>query len=98
MTNKTITRPDLVEAIRQEVGLSQAECGELLEATLDKITDSLVKGDPVKITGFASFSLRHKKERIGRNPRTGVGATILPRTVVVFTASNMLKDLMNQQE
>lgn len=98
MTNQTVTRPDMVEALHRNVGLSRKESAGLLEATLNKITDSLSRGEPFKIKGFASFLLRRKNERPGRNPKTGQGATIPPRTVVAFKASRTLKHLINQQE
>jgi len=69
---KTITRTDLANAIYEEVGLSRNDCADLLQSVLDRMTESLAEGEPVKISGFASFSVRHKKERIGRNPKNGV--------------------------
>ena len=92
---KTITRTELVNAIYNEVGLSRNECSELLQSVLDKMTESLVAGDPVKISKFASFSVRHKKARPGRNPKTGVEVQIPPLKVVVFQPSMTLKERMN---
>ena len=89
---KTITRTDLVNAIYQEVGLARSDCADLLEAVLNKITDSLAEGDPVKISSFASFSVRHQNGRPGRNPKTGEDAPVPPHKVVIFRASQSLKD------
>lgn len=96
MENRTITRADLAEAVYEEVGLSRNESSDLVEAVLDEISDTLIKGENVKISSFGSFSIREKGERIGRNPKTGVEVPILPRKVVVFRASHVLKDRINE--
>jgi integration host factor subunit alpha len=83
----SLTRADLSEAIYSEIGLSRAECAELVEAILSHMGDALAKGDNVKISGFGSFVLRDKPKRIGRNPMTGVEVTIPPRRVLTFRAS-----------
>jgi integration host factor subunit alpha len=91
MSSKTLTRADLSEAVYQKVGLSRTESSELVESVLDEICASVVKGDSVKLSSFGSFLVRSKSERIGRNPKTGVEVPILPRTVMVFKPSNVLK-------
>lgn len=96
MENRTITRADLAEAVYEEVGLSRNESSDLVEAVLDEIMDTLVTGENVKISSFGSFSIREKGERIGRNPKTGVEVPISPRKVLVFKASHVLKDRINQ--
>lgn len=96
MENRTITRADLAEAVYEEVGLSRNESSDLVEAVLDEVSDTLIKGENVKISSFGSFSIREKGERIGRNPKTGVEVPILPRKVVVFRASHVLKDRINE--
>lgn len=95
MTGRTITRADLADAVYEQVGLSRNESADLVEAVLDEISDTLVRGESVKISSFASFSIREKGERIGRNPKTGVEVPILPRKVLVFRASHVLKDRIN---
>lgn len=95
MENRTITRADLAEAVYEQVGLSRNESADLVEAVLEEISDTLVKGENVKISSFGSFSVREKGERIGRNPKTGVEVPILPRKVLVFRASHVLKDRIN---
>ncbi|MGY9005507.1 MAG: integration host factor subunit alpha [Alphaproteobacteria bacterium] len=95
MTGNTITRAQLGEAVYQEVGLSRNESGDLVEAVLSEISDALVSGENVKISSFGSFSVRQKGERIGRNPKTGEEVPILPRRVLVFRASNVLKGRVN---
>ena len=92
MAGTTVTRAHLSEALYEEVGLSRNECAELVDTVLREIFDTLTKGEAVKISSFGSFSVRQKGERIGRNPRTGEEAPILARRVVVFRASNVLKN------
>ena len=95
MTGGTITRADLSEAVYQEVGLSRNESAELVESVLNEISDALVRGEMVKLSSFGSFSVREMGERIGRNPKTGVEVPILPRRVLVFRASHVLKNRIN---
>lgn len=96
MTEHTVTRADLSEAVYQEVGLSRNESAELVESVLNEISDALVRGDVVKLSSFGSFSVRQKGERVGRNPKTGEEVPILPRRVLVFRASHVLKNRINQ--
>jgi integration host factor subunit alpha len=91
-TGRTITRADLADAVYQQVGLSRNESSELVETVLNEISKTLISGENVKISSFGSFSIRQKGERIGRNPKTGVEVPILPRKVLVFKASHVLKD------
>lgn len=95
MAGGTITRADLSEAVYQEVGLSRNESAELVESVLNEISDALVRGEMVKLSSFGSFSVREKGERIGRNPKTGEEVPILPRRVLVFRASHVLKNRIN---
>src|ERR1700761_2256349 len=88
----TLTRADLAESLHREVGLSRAESARLVEQILSHMCDSLAKGENVKISGFGTFVLRDKGERIGRNPKTGVEVPIAPRRVLTFRASTMLRD------
>lgn len=92
---KTVTRADLSEIIYQRVGLSRTESAELVQSVLDEICDAAERGETVKLSGFGSFIVRSKGERIGRNPKTGVEVPILPRRVMVFKPSNVLKAKIN---
>jgi integration host factor subunit alpha len=94
----TVTRVDLAEAVYQQVGLSRKESAALVEMVLGELTNSLVDGDPVKLSSFGSFVIRHKGERIGRNPKTGVEVPITERRVLVFKPSNVLKARINGQD
>ena len=95
MAGKTITRADLSEAVYQAVGLSRAESARLVEQVLSEIGDTLVSGDAVKLSGFGTFTVRSKGERLGRNPKTGVEVPIDKRRVMVFKPSEVLKAHMN---
>jgi integration host factor subunit alpha len=88
----TLTRADLAEAINHKLGLSRADSLTMVESILDNISDALAEGENVKISGFGTFLLRDKSERVGRNPKTGVEVPITPRRVLTFRASQMLKD------
>ncbi|MDG2313117.1 MAG: integration host factor subunit alpha [Alphaproteobacteria bacterium] len=94
----TITRAQLTEAVYQEVGLSRNESSELVESLLSEVSTALVKGEMVKFSSFGSFSVRDKNERIGRNPKTGEEVSILPRRVITFRASQVLKKNINAPE
>lgn len=95
MVGQTVTRAHLGEAVYQEVGLSRDESSGLLEMVLDLMSDALVRGESVKISSFGSFSSRQKGQRIGRNPKTGEEVLILPRKVLVFKPSQVLKAQVN---
>lgn len=88
----TLTRADLAEVINRKMGFSRAESLAMVETILDQMCDALERGENVKISGFGTFLLRDKKERIGRNPKTGVEVPITPRRVLTFRASQILKD------
>jgi integration host factor subunit alpha len=90
-----VTRVDLSAAIYQKVGLSRSESLGLVEMVLKEITDTLAKGETVKLTSFGSFTVRKKRQRIGRNPKTGVEVPISPRRVIVFKPSSILKQQIN---
>ncbi|SEK51789.1 integration host factor subunit alpha [Roseovarius azorensis] len=92
MTEKTLTRMDLSEAIFREVGLSRNDASQLVESVLDHMSDALVRGEQVKISSFGTFSVRDKTARIGRNPKTGEEVPINPRRVLTFRPSHLMKD------
>jgi len=97
MTEHTVTRAELSEAVYQEVGLSRNESSELVETVLEEISQALIRGEAVKLSSFGSFSVREKGQRVGRNPKTGEEVPILPRRVLVFRASHVLKNRINEQ-
>ena len=95
MSEKTMTRADLADAVYENVGLSRSESADLVDSVFDIMTDGLVDEGTLKLSSFGSFSVRQKNERIGRNPKTGVEAVITPRKVVTYKASHVLKERIN---
>jgi integration host factor subunit alpha len=91
MTTGTLTRADIAASINQQVGLSRNEAAGIVESILDHMTNALAEGENVKISGFGTFVLRDKAERVGRNPKTGVEVPILPRRVMTFRASQTMR-------
>lgn len=91
----TVTRAHLTETIYQQVGLSRNESADLLETVLERMSVALQAGESVKISGFGTFSVRQKGKRVGRNPKTGVEVPIMPRRVLVFRPSQVLKAHVN---
>lgn len=87
----TLTRADLAETINRKMGFSRAESLEMVESILSRMCEAMADGQNVKISGFGSFILRSKRERVGRNPKTGVEVPITPRRVMTFRASQKLK-------
>ncbi len=92
MSNKTLTRMDLTEAVFREVGLSRNESAALVDSVLTHISDALVRGEQVKISSFGTFSIRDKNARMGRNPKTGEEVPIAPRRVLSFRPSHLMKE------
>ena len=88
----TLTRADLAEALHREVGLSRADSAKIVEQVLGDMCEALSKGENVKISGFGTFVLRDKGERVGRNPKTGVEVPIAPRRVLTFRASQTMRE------
>ena len=92
MSDKTLTRMDLSEAIYRDVGLSRNDASQLVESVLQHMSDALVRGEQVKISSFGTFSVRDKAARVGRNPKTGTEVPIEPRSVLTFRPSHLMKD------
>ena len=88
----TLTRADLAEAQHKEIGLSRADSAKIVEQILGRMCEALSNGENVKISGFGTFVLRDKGERVGRNPKTGVEVPIAPRRVLTFRASQMMRE------
>ena len=96
MAGKTVTRADLSESVYNALGLSRNESAQLVESVLEHVSSALTSGEKVKISSFGTFSVREKKGRVGRNPKTGEEAAIDPRRVLVFRPSHVLKDMINE--
>jgi integration host factor subunit alpha len=95
MDGKTLTRADLTETLHRDIGLSRTESAEMVNSVLDLIADELTKGNSVKLSSFGTFMLRDKRQRMGRNPKTGQEVPITPRRVLVFRPSQVMKNLVN---
>ncbi len=95
LNGKTLTRADLAEAVFSKVEVPRNEAAELVELVLKQIVYALEQGEAIKLSSFGSFGLRQKSERVGRNPKTGEVVPITPRRVIVFKASNIMKDRIN---
>ncbi len=92
---KTITRADVAETIYEEIGLSRKDSNDILDMILDEIVNELSNGNDVKLSSFGTFSLRDKKARAGRNPKTGVEAVITSRRVISFKPSQTMRKIIN---
>jgi integration host factor subunit alpha len=88
---RTLTRADLIEALGREIGLPRNECSDMLESMLEHLAEALERGELVKLARFGNFAVRAKRARVGRNPKTGVEATITARKVVSFKPSQLLR-------
>ncbi len=88
----TLTRADLADVVHNEIGLSRSESASVVERILHHMCHALSEGQNVKISGFGSFILRDKGERVGRNPKTGVEVPIAPRRVLTFRASQIMRE------
>ena len=98
MSSKNITRADLAEAVYRRVGLSRHEASQLVESVLEEMSDTLARGETVKLASFGSFLVRAKSQRMGRNPKTGIDAVIAARRVMTFKPSYVLKGRVNNLE
>ena len=96
MSDKTLTRMDLADAVHEEVGLSRNDSAALVESVLRHVSDALVRGETVKISSFGTFSVRDKAARVGRNPKTGEEVPIHPRRVLSFRSSHLMRERVAQ--
>jgi integration host factor subunit alpha len=88
----TLTRADLSEIVHENIGLSRAGCAQIVEDLLGHLCSALDQGENVKISGFGTFVLRDKAQRVGRNPKTGIEVPIAPRRVLTFRASQSMRE------
>jgi integration host factor subunit alpha len=96
VASKTVTRADLVEALARRSTLQRADANRLLSRMLEIMQDAMVAGEIVKLSRFGNFNVRAKRQRIGRNPKTGEEVPITPRRVVTFRPSQMLRDFVEK--
>ena len=99
MPRHTATRADLLDAVALACpGLGRTQARDILELALKEMSDALTRGECVKLRSFGLFAVREKRERVGRNPRTGVEVPIKPRRVLTFKPSPVLLDHVNRHE
>ena len=91
-SSTTLTRADLADVVHRRIGLSRAESASVVERVLHHMCHALSEGANVKISGFGTFILRDKGQRVGRNPKTGVEVPIAPRRVMTFRASQLMRE------
>jgi len=91
MTTLTLTKADIAKRLDEEIGLTNREAKEIVELFFKYISDALIHGQQVKISGFGNFTLHDKRERPGRNPRTGEAVPVTARRVVTFHCGQKLK-------
>ncbi|MPR08977.1 integration host factor subunit alpha [Microvirga tunisiensis] len=96
MARKNVIRTDLIDAVCQKIDLSRTEAAEMVSQVVGEICDSLAAGESVKLSGFGTFHVRDKAERVGRNPKTGVEVPIDPRRAITFIPSDVLRAHLNQ--
>jgi integration host factor subunit alpha len=96
LSRRTATRADLLDAVYDSCpNLSRAQARDVFEMALEEIAETLTRGESVKLRSFGLFTVREKRERIGRNPRTGVEVPITPRRVLTFRPSPVLLAVVN---
>jgi integration host factor subunit alpha len=95
MSQTTVTRADIVQSIGEKFAVTPDISSKILEDLLDQMIENFAADKELKITGFGTFCIYHKRQRVGRNPKTGDEAVITPRRVVAFRASKILKQSMN---
>ncbi|MGE3302259.1 MAG: integration host factor subunit alpha [Hyphomonadaceae bacterium] len=98
MAQQTITRAELIEALALETDRPRQECAQFLEDMLREMESALVEGETVKLSRFGNFVVRQKRERIGRNPKTGQEVPITPRRVVTFRPSQLLRERIERSK
>ena len=94
----TLTKADLTDLVFEKVGLNKREANDMVDAFFEEIRTKLVRNESVKISGFGNFELRDKKQRPGRNPKTGEECLVTARRVVSFHPSHKLKSLVLQND
>ncbi len=93
-SGKAVTRVELYDAVHKK-GVTRSESAVLVELFFKQIYDCIERGEQVKLASFGTFTVRKKRERMGRNPKTGIEVPIPPRRVVTFNASAIMKRQVN---
>ena len=97
MPSSNLTRIDIANVINKEIGISRSESSYFVDTVVNEMIKSLIEKKILKISSFGTLKLRFKKERVGRNPKTGVAHTISSRNTISFVASKILKKRINSK-
>ena len=98
MINKNFTRKYLSNEIFKNLGFSKNLSSRIVDDFFEILVSEIIKSNKVKISSFGTFSVLHKKERVGRNPKTKVEAKIISRKVIKFKSSSLLKKKLNRDD
>ena len=98
MAHKNFTRKDLSNKIFKNLGFSKNLSSKIIDDFFETLISEIIKSNKIKISSFGTFSVLHKKERIGRNPKTKIETKILSRKIIKFKASSSLKEKINRNE
>ena len=98
MAHKNFTRKDLSNKIFKNLGFSKSLSSKIVDDFFEALISEIIKSNKIKISSFGTFSVLHKKERIGRNPKTKIEAKIFSRKVIKFKPSLLLKEKLNKNE
>ena len=90
-----MNKSEFIDAVAAAAGLSKADAGKAIDGVVSTVTDTLKKGDSITLVGFGTFETRHRKARVGRNPRTGEALQIAASNIPSFKAGKALKDAVN---
>ena len=93
--NNNLTRIEIANPLNKEMGISRSEASYFVDTIVNEMIKSLIEKKMLKISSFGTLKMRHKKERVGRNPKTGVEHTISARNTISFVASKILKNKVN---
>ena len=96
MSDKSLTRVDIANVVKKEIGISRSESSYFVDTIINEIVKSLIEKKILKISSFGTLKIRYKKSRVGRNPKTGQEVMISPRNTVSFIPSKILKNKMNK--
>ena len=90
-----MNKSEFIDAVAEAAGLTKADAGKAIVGVVSTVTDTLKKGDSITLVGFGTFETRHRKARVGRNPRTGEALQIAASNIPSFKAGKALKDAVN---
>ena len=95
---RTLTKAELADMLFDRVGLNKREAKDIVDTFFEEIRDSLARGEAVKLSGFGNFELRDKRQRPGRNPKTGEEIPISARRVVTFRAGQKFRQRVGTEQ